>query len=810
MRCSSWFVKPTVWSVTSSRWAVLLALVAALVVPGVRGLAAQDSVKPDAEALKLDQKLISDAKVGSEVMANLTYLSDVIGPRLTGSPNCKRANEWAAEKMKAYGLTDVRLEPWELPVGWERGTCTARLIEPDNGRTITCAAMGWTPGTNGKVVGDVVYINARTPEELKKYEGKLKGAIVLRGAPSQVRPITDMTFSLGGPPERPSQPPAAPAGTPPAAKPEDAKKPEEAAKTQPPAGTPAAQPPGGRPTGFDSRPFADMMRMRREINDFLRKEGVAVLLQDSGKPHGLLNMTGSWGGRDRGSAQESLPTLFVTHDHYALLYRLATRPEPARTRMEVEINNKFIPGPYPVYNTVGEIKGTDKADEFVVVGAHIDSWDLGQGTTDNGTGTCVVLETARILAKCGVKPRRTIRFVLFSGEEEGLHGSRAYVERHKDEMAKTSAAIVHDTGTGKVVGLSLMGREVLKPLMEAELASLKELGVTDISTRSMGGSDHQSFEGAGVPGFMFRQDPAEYRLTHHSQSDTLDKAREPDLIQGAQVMAVIAMRIANRPEMLPRDKPAGGTGRRGAGRQTRVLIITGDHGHAWKETTPFLRDLLTKAGMSVDVTEKPGVDLTPENLAKYDVLLLNYKDTRNGAPDTRWTAEGKQAFTEAVKNGKGLVVYHHASSAFVGNDPFDKEFEKVIAGGWRKQGNHGKRHEFKLTVRKGDHPITLGLPPEFPHANDELYQNSVMFPDSTVLVTAFSDKKIDPKNSDKHEPVVWVATYGKGRVVENVLGHDVAAMQSPGFQTLMVRCVEWAATGEARAPVPDNLKPAAK
>jgi uncharacterized protein len=244
-----------------------------------------------------------------------------------------------------------------------------------------------------------------------------------------------------------------------------------------------------------------------------------------------------------------------------------------------------------------------------------------------------------------------------------------------------------------------------------------------------------------------------------------------------------------------------------ADKEIRVLIITGDHGHAWKETSPFLKEVLTKAGMTVDITETPSKDLTADNLAKYDVLLLNYKDTKKGSPESVWSDDNKKAFTEAVKGGKGLVVYHHASSAFVGGDEFSQEFEKVIAGGWRKQGNHGKRHEFSVTVRKADHPITKGLPAEFPHANDELYQNSVMLPGSEVLATAFSDKKIDAKNSDKHEPVVWVATYGKGRVVENVLGHDVPAMKnSLGFQALLVRGVEWAATGEAKSPVPEGLK----
>jgi type 1 glutamine amidotransferase len=239
----------------------------------------------------------------------------------------------------------------------------------------------------------------------------------------------------------------------------------------------------------------------------------------------------------------------------------------------------------------------------------------------------------------------------------------------------------------------------------------------------------------------------------------------------------------------------------------KVLIITGDHGHDWKATTPFLKELLTKAGHQVDVTETPSKDLTPANLARYDVLLLNYRNTPKGAklnPASVWTDENKAAFTDAVKNGKGLVVYHHASAAFVGDSEFDKEFEKIIAGGWRRQGNHGKMHEFTCTVRK-DHPITRGIT-EFKHGRDELYQNSVMFPTNEVLVTAYSDPQKDPKNTGKHEPMVWVSLYGKGRVVNNVLGHDVEAMQSAGFKTLMVRCVEWAATGEVYHPVPAELK----
>jgi 6-phosphogluconolactonase len=488
-------------------------------------------------AVELDQKLISEAKSHSEIMANLGYLSDVIGPRLTGSANLKRANEWTAEKLKSYGLTNVHLEAWTIPMGWERGSVYARLLEPDNGRTLLMASMGWAPGTKGRITGDVVAIKATNSKELQAYKGKLHGAIILQSRPLDIQPVPDKnsTMNIWGTPGR--------------------RRNDAGGRNQ--AGRPRGAP-GGR-DGF--RDFRAMMAFRRELSEFLRSEGVAAMLMDSAKPQGLLNMTGSWasmGGRDRASSSEPIPTLFVAHEHYALLYRLASRPEPARTRIELEVSNKFIPGPIAVYNTIAEIKGSEKPDECVILGAHLDSWDLGTGTTDNGTGSSVVLEAARILAKSGVTPKRTIRFILFSGEEEGLFGSGAYVKQHKDELPRISMCLVHDTGTGKVTGLGLQQRQALKPIFDRELTSLKAIGLENIDLRSMPGSDHQSFDSEGVPGLCLQQDMSEYNWTHHSQSDTLDKAHEDNLVQGAQVMAVVAMRVANLPELLPHGKPASG------------------------------------------------------------------------------------------------------------------------------------------------------------------------------------------------------------------------------------------------------------
>ena len=470
---------------------------------------------PTAEAaIQVDQRLITESKTGSGLFKNLTYIADIIGPRLTGTPAVKKANDWTAEKMKEYGLGDVRLEPWTLPEGWVRGHARGRILEPDNGRVLALSSLAWAPGTKGVVRAEVVIVNAKTIKGLAKYKGKLKDAAVLLGDPAKLKPyaeiekIDDAVLPSGGP-------------------------------------TPGAK---------KTQPQEEVVSFRKALHDFLVEEGAVALLQDAGKHFGLLFTTGNWGTSERPSAEHRMPTIFVAHDHYALLHRLASRPAPEKTRIELDVANEFVSGPIVSHNTIGEIKGSEKPDEFVIVGAHLDSWDLGQGALDNAGGSCVVLETARVLMKSGVAPKRTIRFILFTGEEQGLHGSKAYVKLHKEELAKTSACLVHDTGTGKVIGLGWHGRAELLPILEKELTSLGSLGVKQLHGRGVAGSDHYTFDKAGVPGCIFRQEVAGYRFGHHSQADTLEMVREADLIQGVQVMAVAAMRLANLESLLPRAK----------------------------------------------------------------------------------------------------------------------------------------------------------------------------------------------------------------------------------------------------------------
>ncbi len=500
----------------TARRATILVLTLLLALLGVlRGTAnpAPDEASPFAAA---DASILAEIKDHGEVMQNLEYLSDSIGPRLTGSPQLKRANEWTAEMFKKYGLTNAHLEPWTIAHSWTRGTARARIISPTE-HPLTIASAGWSPGTNGAVRGPVVYVEARTKEDLEKYRGKLKGAIVIAQEPASLSPPPSeerpaALRPMQAPPRRPGDPP---------------------------------QP----------APFAGGQQLARARNEFYKQEGVAAVLRDSAKPHGLLNMTGIGGENYEIGA---IPTAFITGEGYRMVYRMLKH---GPVEAEIEMTNSFSDKPVEVYNTVAEIRGTEKPEEVVILGGHLDSWDLGTGTTDDGTGTMVVLEAARALAKLDLKPKRTIRFVLFSGEEQGLVGSKKYVEAHKNELEKISGVLVHDTGTGRVLTIGLHDNYQDREWVDQALAPLGELKLLEPSMARQFGTDHASFAAAGVPGFWGIQDGAEYSKTHHSQSDTFDKAWKDDLMEGAQVLAAWAYNTAQLPQMLPRRplpfNPAG-------------------------------------------------------------------------------------------------------------------------------------------------------------------------------------------------------------------------------------------------------------
>jgi carboxypeptidase Q len=492
----------------NSRRVAVLVLGGAIALIGVRAVPAKPSPDEKSSFASADAQILGEIREHSQAMENLEYLSDNIGQRLTGSPQLKQANEWTRDKFTQYGLANAHLEPWTIARSWTRGTARARIVSPAE-HPLTIAAAGWSPSTPGVVQGPVVYFDAKKKEEFAKFHGKLQGAIVIYQEPATLSPA----------------PPADP----------------KAAALRPMQEPP---PKMGEPPAPD--PYEAILQAAKERTEFWKQEGVIAVLRDSAKPHGLLNMTDV-------SLEKygvgPIPAAFVTGEGYRMIFRMLKH---GPVKVEVEMTNMIGDKLMEVYNTVAEIRGSEKPDEMVIIGAHLDSWDLGTGSTDNGTGSMAVLEAARTLAKLNLKPKRTIRFVLFTGEEQGLYGSQEYVKAHQSELEKVSAVLVHDTGTGRVMTLGLHDNYQDRELVDEVLAPLHELKLLEPSISRSFGTDHLSFDEVGVPGFYCVQELAEYRLTHHSQSDTFDKAWKDDLNQGAQVLAAWAYNTAQLPAMLPR------------------------------------------------------------------------------------------------------------------------------------------------------------------------------------------------------------------------------------------------------------------
>jgi hypothetical protein len=457
---------------------------------------------PGGEGKAVTQAILDDIDKHSELMANIEYLCDMIGPRLTGSPGLTKANRWTRDKFQQYGLSNAHLEPWTIDRAWTRGDSRGRVVAPVEQRILVESA-GWSPSTKGPLRGPVLHVKAQSTDALGPYKGKLKGAWVL---------LSDVSVQ------------------------------------------PSPKQPRNSLESDMRRRIREYMRgreFRKDLRKFLIAEGVAGILVDSNKEHGLVNMTGA----SSKFAPAEVPEAFLTTESYGLIWRLLKR---GPVEIVIDLQNTFSTGQVEVYNTVAELPGAEKADEVVLIGGHIDSWDLGTGATDNGTGIMAVLEAARALKAVAVKPKRTIRFALFSGEEEGLHGSRAYVKAHEKEMPKISGVLIHDMGTGRVKSIGLQGRYDLREVMDRVVEPFKEaVNLEELSMRNMMGTDHLSFLPHGVPAFAVVQDEAEYRKTHHTESDTFDKVYPDEINQGAKVLAAWAYNVAMLPECLPRDpKPA--------------------------------------------------------------------------------------------------------------------------------------------------------------------------------------------------------------------------------------------------------------
>ncbi|WP_243288332.1 M20/M25/M40 family metallo-hydrolase [Geothrix terrae] len=433
-------------------------------------------------------RLLREIKDHAEVVARVEYLSDVIGPRLTGSDRLRQAQAWAGAEMARLGAANIHEEAYDFGLAWTRGTDGARLLT-HNGIRFRVDQQAWTPATRGAIQGELLLVDARNLAELLAFKGQLKGKILLRTNPDDKRP----------------------------------------------------------PLARRGADFAAYQAEQAAMTQFLQEEGALAALTMSGRKNGLGFASG---GAGRDPQKAGLPAAYVPQEPYKMLLRLLARKEPVK--LELTLGGAFSKAPVQAFNVVGELRGSERPDEVVLLGAHLDSWDLGTGATDNATGSAIVLEALRALQATGLKPKRTIRFVLFSGEEQGLLGSRAYVEAHRAELDAIQAVLIHDMGTGMVKGFTLQGREACRGPMAQAIAPLNDLGVKDLSLRVMGSTDHAPFDRAGVPAFAAIQEPADYFLgTHHSQMDYPDHLVPDQLVQGAQAMAVTAWELAEMPGRLP-------------------------------------------------------------------------------------------------------------------------------------------------------------------------------------------------------------------------------------------------------------------
>jgi carboxypeptidase Q len=505
---------------------------------------------------KVDLETISRIRYegfhNSQVMSIATGLMDSIGERLTGSPNMKRANEWTRDKLTELGLSNSHLEAWgPFGRGWANQYVNARMTSPDIAPLIVYA-KAWTPGTNGVVTGKCVRANIEDKKDFDKYRGKLAGMIVILGTDAEVKPVVESPF------KRYSDDDLAKLGD--------------------------YEIPGERP------PFrmAEILRRRqlmKDINQFFADEKVLAVIDHSRGTAGGGTVFVQSGGSYKPGETATVPQLTMASEHWSRIARLLDQKKDVT--LELSVTNNFYDDDPMQYDTIAEIPGTDRKDEVVMLGAHLDSWHAGTGATDNGAGSVVMMEAVRILKALDIKPRRTIRIGLWSGEEEGLLGSQGYVEQHfgarppsddpnlkgvpsllrrdagpisvKPEQAKVSAYFNVDNGSGKIRGVYLQENEAVAPIFDAWMKPFKDLGMNTLTMRNTGGTDHLSFDAVGIPGFQFIQDPIEYETrTHHSNMDVYDRLQPDDLKQISVIVASFVYDAAMRDQMLPRkpiEKP---------------------------------------------------------------------------------------------------------------------------------------------------------------------------------------------------------------------------------------------------------------
>jgi carboxypeptidase Q len=508
--------------------------------------------KPERIDLEVISRIRYEGFHNSQVMDLASGLMDSIGERLTGSPNMKRANEWTRDKLTEMGLANAHLEAWgPFGRGWANQYIGARMTSPDIAPLIVYA-KAWTPGTNGVVTGKCVRGKIEKKEDFDKYRGKLAGMIVILGPDAEVKPITELPY------KRLSDDDLAKIGE--------------------------YEIPGEHPP-FRMAEFMRRRQFMKDLNQFFADEKVLAVVDHSRGTSGGGTVFVQSGGAYKTGETAVVPQLTMASEQWNRIARLLDQNKDVT--LELNVANTFYDDDPMQYDTIAEIPGTDKKDEVVMLGAHLDSWHSGTGATDNGAGTVVMMEAIRIFKALDLKPRRTIRIGLWSGEEEGLLGSQGYVEQHfgsrphmndpsmkdmptllrreagpvtlKPEQAKVSGYFNVDNGTGKIRGVYLQENAALAPVFEAWMKPFKDLGVTTLTMRNTGGTDHLSFDAVGIPGFQFIQDPVEYETrTHHSNMDVYDRLQPEDLKQAAVIVASFVYETAMRDQMLPRkpiEKP---------------------------------------------------------------------------------------------------------------------------------------------------------------------------------------------------------------------------------------------------------------
>jgi hypothetical protein len=459
----------------------------------------------------------------SQIEQLARHLTDVIGPRLTGSPGMRKANEWTADMLRSWGLEDVQIEPWgDFGRGWERVSFSGQILSPFP-QPLHAQQVAWTRGTNGPVAGGAMVIEASVPEDVERYRGQLADAFLLLQEPEDAGPefeSEDRRLSLEyllSPPEQPAE---------------------------------RAGPDPQQMQQMRQR-FMRQRELRSAVAALALEEGAAAILTPANRNYGILRAAGGDRSGMRAENPEPLTQLVVSAEQYAQIHRNVTNG--VAVRIEIDVESRFFEDDTRAYNTLGDIPGSDLADEYVMIGAHLDSWHMGTGATDNAAGSVVMMEAMRILQALDLTPRRTIRIALWSGEEQGLLGSRAWVENHPDLHDKISAYLNVDNGTGRIRGIWDQSNEAAIPVFEQILWPFRDLGVVAVRHGDTGGTDHLSFDRAGIPGFNFIQDPIEYGFrTHHTSLDTYDHLVLEDLTQAAVVVAATVYHLAMRDEMMPR------------------------------------------------------------------------------------------------------------------------------------------------------------------------------------------------------------------------------------------------------------------